>query len=182
MLGLALLLLVPRNWIFLLPAGNRRTCPRESGQGRNWLQLQPPPEIQVDPAPQSTPERRTVRPDTFQPADWWRPGVAVSPLRGGDDRPGPVARRDSMDMILDLLGVQPDVARRAFPDSLLEARLKLLAVRDGLSFDSLKPYLDALVRSGAHADMQSRKADMYNDFLGREIMVTPRISARRDTS
>ena len=59
---------------------------------------------------------------------------------------------------------------RARPDSVLAARLFLMQVEDSFRFDELKPYLQAMARSRDYADIMSRAADMYDNFLATEIM------------
>ena len=46
----------------------------------------------------------------------------------------------------------------------------MLQLEDSFKFDELKPYLRAMTKSRAYADILSRAADMYDDFLGTEIM------------
>lgn len=84
-------------------------------------------------------------------------------------------------MALDLLGVTSGLRAGARADSLLASRLRLLRLKDDFRFDELKPYLHALSRSAAYADIMSRSADMFGDFLEQEIMVTPRAEKRAES-
>ena len=161
----------PRSWIdsFLAPHGPGHRFDREPP--RPWLVLMPPPEIVVRSVP---PGRAPVVPlELPEPppvAAWWRAGwrirVAATPLRS--PRPTPV---DSAHFLLQSLGLDRELAVRTRPDSLLAIRLLLLQREDAYRFDELKPYFEAMTRARAYADIQSRAADMYDDFLAGEIMV-----------
>jgi len=170
------LFLLPRAWIFLLPQAAHSTGEHLAARTGRWLVLHPPPEIEVE-TPQTPPAAKPDEPPVFRPADWWRRGVAVAIT--GDDSPADLvadrpAAVDSIRTALDMLGVAPDLLTRARPDSILAARLRMLRVEEGFRFDELKPYLYALSRAAAYADIMSRSADMFGDFLDQEIMVTPR--------
>ena len=76
-----------------------------------------------------------------------------------------------MAVFLERLGVGQDLLTLVKPDSVLAARLILLQREDQMGFDELKPYFQAVTRSRAYADILSRAADMYGDFLQQEIIV-----------
>jgi len=186
LLVLGVLFLLPRSWIFLLP-GTPHLIPisPRSGGGR-WLVLQPAPEIEVVPLHTPAKETATPRPreNLFEAADWGRSGVVVgitaegaAPVAGS----APTTKLDSLQVALDLLGFTPGLPAGARPESLLASLLRLLRLEDGLRFDELKPYLHALSRSAAYADIMSRSADMFGDFLDQEIMVTPRAEKRGES-
>lgn len=168
---LGLLWGTPRNWIdsFLgMRDGGRRTGPVDR---RPWLVLVPPPEVEVQPGRDVPPP--PVEPPTVAlppPADWWRSGLRV---RIAEDRQP--ARRltaaDSARHLLLSLGLPADTAALARPDSQLARRLLLLQREDTFRFDALKPYFGAMTRARAYADLQSRVAHMYDDFLKQEIVV-----------
>ncbi len=177
--------LTPRSWIAFLagrPPAPVEALLRSPGA---WLQLVPPPDIEVVPAshPDDKPPGRSPAPE-FQDADWWLDGVRI---RVGADGLMPTVertsadRRDSIRTALDLLGVTPELLARVRPDSLLAARLRLLSVQEGFRFDELKPYLAALSRAEAYGDIMSRATDMFGDFLQHEISVTPRADSRQDS-
>ncbi|MFN2370010.1 MAG: hypothetical protein ABR506_02525, partial [Candidatus Krumholzibacteriia bacterium] len=79
---------------------------------------------------------------------------------------------DSARILLDAVGLPVELAMIARPDSALAARLLLLRREDAMRFDALKPYLHAMGRSAMYRDLQARVADMYDDFLRQEIIVT----------
>lgn len=168
-IGLAATFLTPRSWLgFLLPDGRslQQLAPLEA---RPWLVLSPPPEI--EPAPRRRPvEPPRPEPPAPPPADWWREGwrIRVAAAAREDLRPTP---EDSVVYLLETLGLPHDIMSRARPNSLLEARLILLAREESYRFDELKPYFGAVTRARAYADLQSRKADMYDDHLRQEIIV-----------
>ena len=172
-LGLVLtgILVTPPSWIdrFLAPHDPGRRFDREPP--RPWLVLTPPPEIEVEIAPpRRSPATPETRPEPLPLAAWWRAGwrtrIAAAPLRS--PRPTPV---DSARFLLQSLGLDRAMAVRSRPDSLLAIRLLMLQRADSYRFDELRPYFEAMTRARAYADIQSRAADMYDDFLAGEIMV-----------
>ncbi len=52
----------------------------------------------------------------------------------------------------------------------MASRLFVMQVEDSFRFDELKPYLEAMAKSRDYADIMSRAADMYDNFLATEIM------------
>lgn len=181
------LLALPRSWIFLLPGPRDLPPPHPASGEARWLVLSPPPVVEVVPPDQPAlpTDDKKVESPAFTPADWWRRGVVVE-VGKKSGAPQGDSRRDEFDSVavaLRMLGVAPDLLERVRPDSLLAARLQLLQVADGQRLEGLKPYLRALARADAYADIMARAADMYNEFLGREIRVTPRaddLDRRRD--
>lgn len=133
--------------------------------------LPPPPVEMVADLPEEIipPESESDRTEPHRDPDWWSRGWII---RADDDPPATPASAtvDSVAILLMALGVERDFMERTRPDSLLASRLFLMQVEDSFQFDELKPYLAAMTRSRAYADMFSRVADMYDDFLSQEIM------------
>ena len=164
--------LVPRSWIdaFFSPLSLAERFERE--EGGSWLVLLPPPSVQMVPDRQPDvpePAEELSRLQTHHDPEWWTRGWRVM-TEGEDaasDRP---AVPDSVVILLAALGVERDFMSRARPDSVLAVRLFMLQVEDSFKFDELKPYLTAMARARDYADIMSRAADMYDDFLRTEIM------------
>jgi hypothetical protein len=168
----AVVFLVPAAWIqwFFSPLDLERGSRAEP---RPWLVLVPPPEV-LPAAPMDEPQKRPPAPaPTPPPADWW---TAAWRVRVADDVAAgtAAASEDSDRIVLDALGLPTDLAMIVRPDSVMAARLLLMQREDSFRFDELKPYLSAMTRAAAYRDLQSRVADMYDDFLRQDIMVTPR--------
>lgn len=160
----------PRSWLgFLLPTV-AQLRERDSRGGRPWLVLQPPPEIETVPERKEAPPPPPPRPEPPLPADWWREGWRIRVADTASETLVPTAD-DSVAYLIETLGLPRDLHLRARPDSLLEARFILMAREESFRFDELKPYFDAVARSRNYADIQSRKADMYDNHLGSVIMV-----------
>jgi hypothetical protein len=168
----SLFLLVPERW--LEPGGRTRGQEETSADPnrRTWLTLFPPPEILIEePAPEIPEELPPPIPEQhFQDAHWWTEGVRIAAQTAvvRDLRPSP---RDSVTFFLEQLGVGVGLLDMVRPDSVLAARLVLLQRENQLQFEELKPYYQAVTRSRDYADVLSRAADMYGDFLQQEIMV-----------
>ncbi len=178
--GLALLLvwclfaLIPESWLEL---GKDRLA---MGQGRDlclrpdWMVLAPPIEILKEDRPLPPPREKPKTPEPQPSHDprWWTEGyrLVTTTAVGQDLLPDP-APRDSVAVFLERLGVGQDLLTLVKPDSVLAARLILLQREDQMGFDELKPYFQAVTRSRAYADILSRAADMYGDFLQQEIIV-----------
>lgn len=181
--GLALTLVIlavwfiPRSWFFLLSQEKFSDQVSLGAVGNQWLVLAPPPEIVVETQAQPPRPNRPSDPNPgapYQDPLWWREGILVRIAADGPgdrrmDR-GAVAP-DSVKVALEMLGVGGDILKRSKPDSLLAARLFALKVSDGFSYDEAKPFLKAMTRSRAYADIMSRASDMFNDFLSHQIMV-----------
>lgn len=168
---LAGVFLVPRAWLDYLMTPLDLDRAVRHGPPRPWLVLLPPPQIRaaLPDEPPPAPEK-ALSPVVPEP-DWWTLGWRV---RVAEDlvravRPTPA---DSARVLLDAVGLPADLAMLARPDSALAVRLLLLQRHDGLRFDALKPYLLAMGRAAMYRDLQSRVADMDNDFLRQEIIVT----------
>ena len=166
--------LTPRSWIEFFFSPLSLDFAAEQDRPRGWLELLPPPEIQVT-ADQSEPEPERDEPEperelAWENPAWWQEGwrVRVESETAGALRP---SRGDSVTVLLAELGIGQDLLTMVRPDSVLAVRLHLLMLEDSYRFDELKPYLGAMTRAEAYRDIQSRVADMYDDFLGREIMV-----------
>ena len=164
--------LLPQSWInsFFSPLSLVERLQRE--QGPEWMVILPPPPMEMVPDHQSeTPAPRPdpARPETHRDPDWWSKAWRI---RTEPETPAakPRAAADSVAILLAALGVERDFMTRTQPDSVLAARLFLLQVEDSFRFDEMKPYLSAMTRARAYADIMSRAADMYDDFLATEIM------------
>jgi len=164
--------LLPQRWIdgFFSPLSLVERLQRE--QGPEWMVILPPPPVEMvsdhqleTPAPRLDP----AWPETHRDPNWWSKGWRI---RTVSETPAakPRAAADSVGILLAVLGVERDFMTRVRPDSVLAARLFLLQVEDSFRFDEMKPYLSAMTRSRAYADIMSRSADMYDDFLATEIM------------
>ena len=166
--------LVPRSWIefFFSPLSLDFTA--EQDQPRGWMEILPPPTIQVSeepPPPESDrPEPEPEPPVEWENPAWWQEGwrIKAETETAGALRPTP---RDSVAVLLTELGIGQDLLTMVRPDSVLALRLHMLKLEDSYRFDEMKPYLSAMTRAAAFRDIKSRAADMYDDFLGREIMV-----------
>jgi hypothetical protein len=167
---LATLFLLPQSWIdaFFSPLSLVERLERQ--QATRWMVIMPPPPVE------SVPDHHPVTrlPDTTDPKphrdpDWWSQGWRVMTA---PDSPTarPQASADSVAILLTALGVERDFMTRIRPDSVLASRLFLMQVEDSFRFDELKPYLEAMAKSRDYADIMSRAADMYDNFLATEIM------------
>ena len=169
-LGTAFLL--PQPWIdaFFTPLSLLDRI--ERAPDPQWLVILPPPPIEMVPdLPADVPDPRP-EPDpdeVHQDPDWWSRRwiirTVVEPPAAGSP-----AADDSVAILLAALGVERDFINRARPDSVLAARLFILQIENSFNFDEMKPYLSAMARSRDYADIMSRAADMYDDFLGSQIM------------
>jgi hypothetical protein len=137
-----------------------------------WLNILPPPNIEmtreVEPNP---PEKDSPKPIPL-PEDprWWTEGWRIRISQESAMVMKPTAS-DSATVVLKALGLGLEFTQKALPDSVLNHPLMLLRIEDSFSFEELKPYLTALTRARAYADMKSREADMYDEHLGSQIMV-----------
>ncbi len=167
---LAGIFLVPVAWFdfFFSPLDLREFS--SLGPEKEWLVLVPPPDLEVQQESLS-PTKVTVTEETVvQDPDWWTSGwrIRISNEAVTDLKPAPL---DSVAVVLQALGVGLDFTRKALPDSLLNHQLMLLRIEDSFAFEELKPYLSAMTRARAYADMKSREADMYDEHLSSQIMV-----------
>ena len=164
--------LLPQSWInaFFSPLSLLERLERE--QPPAWMVILPPPPVEIVPDHQSIPPvspSDPVRPKRHRDPDWWSQGWRV---RTTPDTPaaGSKTSADSVGILLVALGVERDFMARARPDSVMASRLILMQVEDSFQFDELKPNLEAMARSRDYADIMSRAADMYDNFLATEIM------------
>ena len=169
---LATTFLLPRSWINAFFSPLSFIEPLEPEQAPTWMIILPPPPVEivsdhqlVPPVPPSDP----ARPETHRDPDWWSQGWRVRTM---PDTPATEsqASADSVAILLTALGVARDFMTRARPDSVMASRLFVMQVEDSFRFDELKPYLEAMARSRDYADIMSRAADMYDNFLATEIM------------
>jgi len=164
--------LIPAHWIdaFFSPLSLVERLERD--QASRWMVIIPPPQVEIVPDHQreTTPSRLDPEfPESHRDPDWWTQGWRIRPVV--DAGPQEVqAVVDSVRILLRALGVERDFITRTRPDSVLANRLALLRIEDSFKFDEMKPYLSAMARSRAYADIMSRAADMYDDFLRQEIM------------
>ena len=170
--ALATTFLLPQSWInaFFSPLSLIERLERE--QAPAWMVILPPPPVEIVPDHQSVPPAPAsdpARPEIHRDPDWWSQGWRV---RTTPDIPaaGRQAAADSVTILLAALGVARDFMTRARPDSVMASRLFVMRVEDSFRFDELKPYLEAMARSRDYADIMSRAADMYDNFLATEIM------------
>jgi len=164
--------LIPARWIdaFFSPLSLVERLERE--QAPRWMVIIPSPQVEIVPDHQreTTPSRLDPKfPAPHRDPDWWTKGWRIRPVvEAGPQEMQAVI--DSARILLTALGVERDFMTRARPDSVLANRLALLRIEDSFKFDEMKPYLRAMIRSRAYADIMSRAADMYDDFLQTEIM------------
>ena len=167
--------LLPRSWIaFILATHQDQTAAQATG-GDPWLVLLPPPEIVVRPDDEPPPHPDTPPPPPREHIDpqWWVSGMRVRIVDARSPQaavPRPTLR-DTLNQILHELGLVEELTMIPKPDSTVAAALLILQREDALRFDALKPYFNAVARSRDYADIMSRAADMYGDFLQQEIMV-----------
>ncbi len=169
---LACVFLIPSSWIdfFFSPLSLDFTA--ESKNRALWLEIQPPPEIEETKEPIET-EPNLPKPEQnleWENPAWWQDGWKIKTQLESNRALAPSAR-DSVGVVLAALGIGESLLTAVRPDSLLAVRLHMLKLEDSFKFDELKPYLRAMTRSDAMRDIQSRAADMYDDFLRQEIMV-----------
>lgn len=172
-LFMAGIFLTPQSWIDFFLASDHFSRLDAGPPVRAWLEILPPPELSIAPDVPSVrdtkPEPPPQRPSAAD-ARWWTEAWRTRTIEAvsGDTRPAPP---DSVMIFLDLLDLSSANLTRANADSVVASRLWLMQLEDSFRFDELKPYLGAMTRSRAYADIMSRAADMYGDFLQSEIMV-----------
>ena len=166
--------LTPRSWIEFFFSPLSLDFSEEPERLRGWLEILPPLEIEVAEVQQEPePENEDPKPEPLveweNPA-WWQEGwrIKTETEMVGALRPTPP---DSVAVLLTELGIGQDFLTMVRPDSVLAVRLHMLKLEDSYKFDEMKPYLSAMTRADAYRDLQSRVADMYDNFLGREIIV-----------
>lgn len=166
------LVFTPDAWIRWFLGSGRSTSLNEGAPPRPWLVLVPPPQVEVTDPQLDEPDRRQPPPPRPAPpvADWWREGWRIRIAASAEVSPRP-SPEDSARYFLATLGVPRELPDRARPDSVLAARLLLLGREESYRIDELKPYFEAMTRARAYADLYSRVADMYDNFLAQEIIV-----------
>jgi len=165
------LVLTPDSWIDWFLDSRDIHGPDHDRAAQPWLVLLPPPELEVTPAPiVERVERQPPADPVPDVADWWRRGwrIRVADTARVQPRSTP---EDSARYLLTSLGLAADLPQRARPDSILASRLLLMQREESYRFDELKPYFAAMTRARAYADLYSRVASMYDNFLAQEIIV-----------
>lgn len=169
LLTLAALMTAAERW--LRPEGGALTATAPARPtGFRLVLLPPPPDVKVGDPPQPPRAPRRQRAPLKADAPWWELGRQG---RGSLDLLKPAAAPpDSSRLLLARLGLAADLVARARPDSILAARLIWLARREGYLPADVRPLLKALGRAGAYRAIAARAAEMYDEFLDREI-ITP---------
>ncbi len=167
-LATVLFLYFPVSWINVFFSGRDFLDPARKPAPEEWLVLSPPPAVTVEVEPEPGPRKRE-NPVVPEDPRWWLEGwrVKTGTALVRDLAPSPA---DSAATLLTMLGLDEDFLQQARPDSVLASRLILLRVEDSMDLTEIKPYLEAMTRSRAYADILSRAADMYDDFLDFTIM------------
>lgn len=165
---LALLLTAAERWLWRGSGTAAEPRPRPDPGG--WLSLLPPPPAIAPGEP--PPEHVRRPPETpWVEAPWWELGRhgrgAAAVLR-----PAPEQAPDSTGLLLARLGLAPDLATRARPDSVLAARLIWLARREGYLPPEIRPLLRSLGRAQAYRAIAARAAEMYDEFLEKQIITS----------
>jgi len=168
--------------IFWLPTGvidfvfapHRQLTDRHQRPPARWITLVPPPQIRVVETEPT--DRKASEPPPVEVAtdpDWWTSGMRIRIVDATVLTAGPprATLRDTVELILHELGIVRELEMIDRPDSVVAAALVLLAREDALKFADLEPYFSAVARSRDYADIMSRAADMYGDFLQQEIRV-----------
>lgn len=172
LLFLGAVFLVPRSWIDSFFSPLDLDAHDQAAAGRRWMAILPPPEIEVERSetlPEPLPDHEKPRPPREDPG-WWTAGWEVRAGDGVTDDFTPVRRDSAVAIVMEALDLGQDFMTRTRPDSVMAQRLHLLQTEDSFKFDELKPYLSAMARSRAYADIMSRAADMYGEHLQSEIM------------
>jgi hypothetical protein len=175
LLALLLLLLVPAPWWRALwSLQSLRALPaRERAADFVVLDVppvRPPPPIAAAPDESDSPaalERLWQRdPDWWEAA--WRGRLIV------DQRPAPSVSDTLLPApLLALLGSRAAVELvLAMPDSAVTARLWWLVQQERLTYNDLDGIFTAIARARAYADLKSREAAMYGEFMFETVPVT----------
>lgn len=162
---------IPMGWWSLL-SPPRLAPEQEERPEERWLALLPPPNFQTTPPILPHTSRKDLPAPTVPEVDprWWTDGWRIRVATEAHSLAHATVA-DSVQFLLKELGLGADFMTRSRPDSLLANRLAFMRLEDGFRFDELKPYLGAMTRARAYADVMSRAADMYDDFLQSSIMV-----------
>lgn len=169
LLTLSLFFLTPESWLELGKSESHQSL-EDGPPHTSWMTILPPVDfkVQVDDPPEieKTPPENLARVDD---ARWWTEGWRIQTVTAVS-RDLMATQVDSVEFLLAELGVGMDFMQQVRPDSVLASHLFMLQVEDSFRFDELKPYLSAMNRSRAYADIMSRANDMYGNFLQQEIM------------
>ncbi len=171
---MALLLLVPGAWWQTLWRSTRQT-PRElprlaEAPAFTLLEIAPPPSVEMV-APDADLARESPRevPD----AAWWDRAWEV---RIQDDllrHAAPSSAVTTPWAALGALGLPTSLeAALTVPDSALAARVWELIWEDKVDLSHLADYFRAIGRGRAYADLKSREAAMFGEFLFETVPVT----------
>ncbi len=173
---LAASLMPPAWWAWWWPAPSaRRAPPAADGTVAPiaWIIVLPPPVVEARPRvddPSPTADRRD---EPWLPADWWQSAWSADTAIG---RPRPVI--DLPDAMLPaplvlMLGTQATLDLiLAAPDSAVAAVIWRLEQTASLSRDDRDGLYTAIARARAFADLKSREAAMYGEFLLETVPVT----------
>lgn len=136
-----------------------------------WLTVLPP-QFEVEP---DLPVRRRSAPPPAAPwveAPWWRLAWQGAFAPTVSAMPSVADQGDTTQLILARLGLAPDLAAQARPDSVLAARLIWLTRREGYLPREVRPLLLSIGRAAAYRALAARAAEMYDEFLDQEIITT----------
>ncbi len=168
-----LFFIVPPQWFAFLLNIHENPLGDHANLHETWLVLQLPPEILIEAEPEPKTPSKLLLPELelFHPDDWWNTSVGISVVA----RPVPefpqVSHQDSVAYFLNSLGLASDFMTHSRPDSILASKIFFLKMEDSFDFTEAKPYLSALGRARDYADIMSRAAAMYDEFLNTTIMV-----------
>lgn len=173
-LSLLILLLLPPAWLrFMLPdRGLRPPLSRPLEPHLRVVELAP---ASLPPIITPVPSEQTAAPPAvpvWDDDEWWHRawhGRLAQDLRPRtlrpDSLPSPILTTLlSAGMDLDLI--------LATPDSVIEARLWRLVQTEQLARNDLDGLFSAIARARAYADLKSREAAMYNEFINETVPIT----------
>lgn len=168
-----MIFLVPPQWFAFLLAIQEKKIDDRATRNETWLVLQPPPEFTVDPELESKKLSKPLIKDLepFEPHHWWNASRGVSIIAKSSPEASRISHQDSVTYFFNSLGLADDFMLSSRPDSLLASKIFFLQLEDSFDFSAAKPYLSALGRAEDYADIMSRAAAMYDEFLNTTIMV-----------
>lgn len=166
--------LVPETWWWLLVPDRYRGREAElaAPAALELLELEvlpPPPPIAIAP---DDARREPPAPAPHLDPDWWTRGwnARIVP----DLAPARPELPDSLlpRPLLDILGAQATLDLvLAQPDSVVQARIWWLTQEEQLSRDDLDGLFGAIAKARAYADLKSREAAMYDEFINETVPV-----------